>query len=460
MSKRLTAGAIEKLKPEASRREVPDGGCPGLYLVIQPTGAKSWSLRFRSPVERDGTGQRKAKKLTLGPLAIVPSQDDPKIGHPLTLVQARALATAAMGEVANHRDPTHARREERAKEREQAIRADTIDVASVEFLDRYKGRKKQGLRESTRLLTAFYLGLKRDPENAGKWIKTGGGILKVWSGRPIASITKRDVIQLIEATADKGHGVTANRTLTVLKTFFAWAVKRDMLAASPAAAVDAPAQEQSRDRILSDVELAALWRATEAEKVGSPFKPWIQLLILTAVRRDELREAPWSEFDLDAALWKLPAARVKNNREHVVPLSDMALDILKKMKRVRGGLLFTTTGSTPISGLSGAKERLHDRMVADLHKIDPEHNLKPWTLHDLRRTVASGLQVLGIPIEVVEAVLNHKSGTLRGVAGIYARHDYLPEKTRALQAWAAHVRQVVTGAGADSNVVPLRAAPK
>ena len=173
----------------------------------------------------------------------------------------------------------------------------TIDAAMIEFLNRYRGRKKQGIRKSTRLLTATFFGLKRDPNNAGEWIKTKGGVLSSWSGRPLTSITKGDVIALVEKIHDDDHGVKANRTLTNLKTFFHWSLKRDKLVISPAALVDAPAAEKSRERFLTDVELKALWLA--ACDYGYPYGDLVRLLILTGARRDELRRAPWSEFALD-----------------------------------------------------------------------------------------------------------------------------------------------------------------
>jgi integrase len=441
LSKKLTGLAIAQAKAGTKRREVADGGCPGLYMAIHPTGAKSWTLRFRSPTERGNDKQRKAKKLTLGPLVNGAAADDePQIGRPLSLPQARMLATAALDQVRRGIDPTHVRREEKTKARDESIsrNTNTIDAAMVEFLKRYKGKKKQGLRDSTRNLTAHYLGLKPDPENSGDWIKTDGGVLGKWSGRPLTSISKSDVTALVDEIDDSGRGVTANRTLTVLKTFFGWCVKRDKLTASPAASVDTPAEELSRDRVLSDAELLALWRAADGESY--PFGRLVQLLILTGARRDELRGAPWSEFDLDQRTWLLPAERSKNGREHVVPLSSAAVEILRGLPRIKGRLLFTTTGTTAISGLSKALDRL--RGDAD------------WTLHDLRRTFYSGLQALGFSIEVAEACVNHKSGTLRGVAAVYGRHKYLVEKTAAFEAWARHVDGLVNGDG-GASVLPM-----
>ena len=465
----LTAKAVEQAKPKAERYEIADGKCSGLFLVVQKTGAKSWALRFRSPVERV-EGQRKAKKLTLGTVALAPSDREPAIGHPLTVSQARMLATAAMEDVRRGIDPTHARRAEKAAAKVEAMTDNTVDAAMVEFLKRYRGKKRQGLRESTRLLTAHYFGLKPDPDAPGEWKKTGNGVLGAWSGRPFASITKHDAVVLLDSLVDDGRGVTANRTLTVLKTFFDWCVKRDMREASPVAALDAPAEEHSRERTLPDVEIVALWKVSNAE--GYPFGKLMQALLLTGARRDEMREAPRAEFEIDGTqialptggswqgpLWTLPADRSKNGREHLVPLSPMAVETLKSLPTIKGkGLLFTTTGETPISGLSKAKARLDEAMLAELRKADPKYDLKPWSPHDLRRTFYSGLQRLGFSIEVAEACVNHRS-TLRGVAAVYGRYQYLAEKTQAFEAWARHVDGLAHGRAAD-NVVPIMTGAK
>jgi integrase len=437
----LTTAAIEKIKPKTSRFEKPDG-VPGLYLVVQPSGVKSWALRFRSPVERGPDGQRKAKKLTLGPYATGAGNGEAKIGQPLTLTQARKLATATTEDIQRGIDPTHIRREEKAAAKIEAMTDNSVDAAMIEFLRRYKGRKRQGLRESTRLLTAHYLGLKPDPENAGEWVKTGAGVLKRWSGKPLASLTKRDAITLLDALVDAGHGVTANRTLTVLKTFFNFCAKRDMVTASPVALLDAVAEEKSRERTLSDAELTALWNA--ADDIGYPFGRFVQMLILTGARRDEMREAPWSEFDLKQRIWTLPTKRSKNGRENITPLSALAVEILEKLPRIgKGTLLFTTTGTTPIHGHGKVKDRLDTATLTTLRNSNPEAKLDRWTLHDLRRTFSTGLQGLKIPVEVIEEALNHKSGTRSGVAGIYARHRYLEEKTAAFEAWSQHIAGLI-----------------
>jgi integrase len=443
VAKRLTDRTIVQVKAAESRREIPDGQCAGLYLVVHPTGAKAWALRFRSPIDRDAAGQRMAKKLTLGPLANEPNDDEPQIGRPLSLSQARVLATGALEQVRRGIDPTHERRTEKATSRDEAISrsANTVDAAVIEFMTRYKGPKKRGLRESTKTLTAYYLGMKPDGDG---WVKTGGGALQRWSGRPLASITQNDVRTLVEAIADGGAPVSANRTLTALKTLFKFYVKRQLLVASPAALVDAPSAEESRDRTLSDPEIKAIWKAADA--AAYPFGRLVQLLLLTGARRDELREAPWTEFDLDGGMWTLPGERVKNGNEHSVPLSSWAKQILRGMPRIKGrGLLFTTTGETPFAGLSKVKRAL-----------DTASGVTGWTLHDLRRTAATGMaERCSVPPHVIEAALNHVSGeSRRGVAGIYNRARYIDDISKALQAWSDYVDALVNGNAA--NVVRIR----
>jgi integrase len=157
-------------------------------------------------------------------------------------------------------------------------------------------------------------------------------------------------------------------------------------------------------------------------------------------------------------LWTLPPARAKNNNKHLVPLSPLAVDVLKNLPNIQGkGLLFTLTGTTPISGLSKVKRRLDAAMLAELRKADPDYVMQPWTLHDLRRTFYSGLQALGFSMEVADACVNHR-GAIRGAAKHYAWYEYLAEKTAAFEAWARHVDTLVNGREAGDNVVTLHGA--
>jgi integrase len=201
-----------------------------------------------------------------------------------------------------------------------------------------------------------------------------------------------------------------------------------------------------------------------AEAIGWPFGPLVQLLILTAQRRDEVADIKSSELRLQDRLWVIPKDRVKNGQEHEVPLSGPALALFERLPQIgKSGLVFTVTGETPVSGFSRAKLRM-DAEILKLRKTDavargenPDRvqPLPNWTLHDIRRTGASGMARLGIQLPVIEKVLNHTSGSFRGIVGVYQRHGFSDEKRAALSVWAAHVNAVTSG-GRASNVVALR----
>jgi integrase len=416
----LTALQVERARPDPRKRlEIPDPGKPGLFLIVQPTGKKSWGVRYR----RRSDGQ--PRKYTLD-------------GFP-SLGMAHRLAQEVLDEVAAGGDPAADKKTKLMTVRPQGSNA--VDELFREFLSKHVRRKDgRPIRESTKIETARMLGFRRDPENPGAWTESGAGVLARWKGRTVQSIRRQDVLDLLDELVERGP-VTANRTLTALKTCFAWRIKRDeTLVRSPCEGVDDPSAETTRERVLSDVELAALWRAADAD--GYPFGSMVQLLILTGCRRDEVREAPWSEVDLDSRQWLIPGQRTKNGRDHLVPLSDRAVAVLESLPRFNGKapLLFSTRGQTAISGLSRAKRRLHEAMARELG-TEPER----WVLHDIRRTCITGLQRLGFPLEIAEAVANHKSGTLAGVASVYARHTYGNEKRSALEAWGRHVESIASG---------------
>lgn len=429
---RLTQPIVDRYKADADGkvRTVPDAGQPGLYLLVHPTGRKAWVVMYRR-------ADRKQRKLTLQ-------------GFP-SLDTARKLTREAINKVAEGSDPAAEKQEAK---RAVAPRVGLVDDAFHLFMEKHVRTKKgRPIRESTRRETARLLGFKRDPAKPDTWIKSGGGVLTHWAGKRLDSIKPSDVRDVLDELKERGP-IMANRTLTALKTCFTWHVRREALDKSPCDNVDPPTGEgdgSGRERVLSDDELAAAWRAAEAE--GYAFGRMVQLLILTGCRRDEVREAPWAEFDLTKRAWLIPGNRTKNGRDHLVPLSDSAISLLENLPRIKGkGLLFTTTGETAISGLSKIKARLEKAAAEELNKLDQVP--APWTLHDLRRTLATGLQKLGFPVEVSEAVLNHRGGTVSGVAAIYARHDYAAEKREALDAWARHVAAVVNGRPAD-NVIKM-----
>ncbi|GJD46107.1 Prophage integrase IntS [Methylobacterium cerastii] len=391
----FTARSVELLKPDPEKRlELPDSALPGFYLVVQPSGAKSWAVRYRA----DG----KPKKLTLGPY--------PRLG----LGDARERARTALQAVSEGRDPAG---EKAADLQEQAAATRlTFGAVAADFVARYAKPRNRSWPETERLLT------KAD--------------LEPWQARDVRGIGRRDVLDVIDGVVERGAPIHANRLFAALRKMFGWAVERGVLDASPMAALKPPSPEVARDRVLSDVELAAVWKA--AAEVGYPFGTVVQLLILTGQRRSEVLDAEWREIDRDGRMWTIPRQRAKNDRAHAVPLSDAALGILDALPRIGkpARFLFTTTGSSPFSGVSKATERLSK--LAAKHMPDAVL-LEPWRLHDLRRTFASGCARLGVGIHVVEKALNHTSGTFGGIVGVYQLHDFADERRQALDNWASHL---------------------
>jgi integrase len=248
----------------------------------------------------------------------------------------------------------------------------------------------------------------------------------------IDQITKADLMRVIDRIADQGKLTQANRVRAFITRFFNWATERDLVTASPAAALPRPAVEVSRDRVLSRDELLAIWQA--AEQMGFPFGRIAQLLILTAQRRDEVAGMRWSELDLERGRWIISKERAKNGRAHIVHLSPQALALLSKMPRRDGvDLVFTTTGQSAVSGFSKAKSAL-----------DARSHVSDWRLHDLRRTAATYMaDDLKIAPVVVDRILNHIAGSVRGVAAIYQRGEHLEDRKAALAAWGLLIEDLV-----------------
>jgi integrase len=399
MSKPLTAFAIAAIKPGAVRREIPDGQVQGLRIVVQPSGAMSWALRYRF--------HGKPAKLTIGPWPAI------------DLKSARALAQKAHVEIAEGGDPCAAKREKKAEA--QLPQAVTVKAALADFIRLYAKGQTRSWQETERILGEFS---------------------KSWEGRPMASISRGDVHKVLDEIMARGAPIMANQAFAHFRAACTWAVSRGIIDASPCAGIAMPAKAQSRDRVLSDGELAAVWRAADA--LGFPYRDVIHLLILTGQRRSEVAGMCRQEIDMGAKLWTIPAARTKNGRRHELPLSGQAVAILESLPRFHGSdYVF---GERPPSGFSKVKVRLDRALPADQ---------PPWVIHDLRRSVASGLGALGVDLHVTERCLNHVSGSFAGIVGVYQRHDFAKEKRAAMDAWGRHVDALASGEG--SNVIEIGA---
>ncbi|MFC3167305.1 tyrosine-type recombinase/integrase [Paracoccus fontiphilus] len=442
MAKALTAKAVEAAKPKATRYEIPDARIAGLFLVVQPSGGKSWAWRYRLA--------GKPKKLTIGPILADRSEERvPHIGDAHTLAEARAAAENAARVLAEGGDPAALKRADVQASREGT---DTVDHALEEYLRLHVEKKN---RANTIASVKSFLALHVRP---------------AWTGKKLKAIAAKDVRDLMRKVEDpvekngrmRGGPVAAKRGHAVLSRFFAWCVTEGKIPASPVISTAAPSSPEARDRILTDDEVSLVWRA--ADRIGAPFGPMLRLLLLTGQRREEVAAMRWAEIEGihgPAPLWVIPASRSKNGKPHAVPLAPEAAAILQALPRVtdpntgkESQFVFTTTGETPVSGYSKAKARL-DHEIAELvgDEADP---IPAWRLHDLRRTVASGMARLAQPVHVVEAVLNHRSGAISGVAAVYIRHEFADEKRAALSAWARAVMALVEPK--ENNVIELAGA--
>jgi integrase len=271
----------------------------------------------------------------------------------------------------------------------------------------------------------------------------------------------------------KGASMTG-RTAAYGRAAFAWAVKRGAVRNNPFASLPIAKSIARRERVLSDAELVEVWRA--APDMVQPYGAIVRLLILTGQRRGEVAGMRWNEISDDLATWSMPGQRTKNGVPHAVPLSAPAREILRErlpedasaakraIEELRAGQSLVLPGlrGTPFAGWSKCKRALDRAIIESRQKAAASGTtpapLAPWSVHDLRRTVATGLQRLGVRLEVTEAILNHISGSRGGIAGVYQRHDWAAEKRAALDAWAAQMVGLSHSSTKSSKVIQLRGA--
>lgn len=246
-----------------------------------------------------------------------------------------------------------------------------------------------------------------------------------WRDKAVAEVKKSDVVELLDDYIKAGKASGANHILSRLRTFFRWCIERGLVEVDPCDKLRKPGKTKVRERVLSEDEIVSIWRAAAASIW--PYGAIVKLLLLTGQRRNEVVGMRWAEIDREAKLWTLPKERTKNGSEHRLPLSDVALSVLETLPVLSDTLVFPARGrsATTFSGFSKCKA-----------EIDRLSGVTDWTLHDLRRTAATGMAKLNVAPHVIEKILNHVSGTFAGVAGIYNQHDYEGEMREAMTLWA------------------------
>jgi integrase len=379
----FTDAAVKRLKPpKAGQVDLFDQGYPGLALRLSYGGHRSWVFFYRI--------NGRLRRMTLGTYPA------------LSLADAREEWRKARNAAQSGKEPV--------RPRAPGSGDASFEIAIADWLNRDQGHNRT--KGAVKRL------IEKDA-------------LPAWRHRQVADIGRGDVLDITDAVVDRGSPITARRLHAHLHRFFTWYTGRGKIPLNPMAHLPKPGAETRRDRVLSDQELVAVWKA--AGEMGWPFGDAIRLLILTGARREEIGGLKWSE--INGTEITLDGARTKNGEPHMIPLSLAAVTVLQNVPRVAGSdYVFSTNGRTPVSGWSRIKSR-----------IDQDAGLKDWRIHDLRRTVATGLQKLGVNLQTIEAVLGHVSGSRSGVVGVYQRHSFDAEKRAALEAWGAHVMALVDG---------------
>jgi integrase len=396
---KLTLRRIETLECPAGKKDILvfDDEQAGLGVRVTVGGGKFFLVQYRHAGEK--------RRVPLGSCSAI------------SLADARTAARTIMGEVAKGGDP--------ATERKRKAAHDWLTlgalVAEWEALSLADRRERYAAEAVRALRYAFSSQLKT----------------------PAAALTRVDVVRVLDNVAKAGRSAMASRTAAYGRACYQWAIKRGSLSANPFQNLPL-ATVVKRERVLTDDELRAIWKATEGR---TSFNAIVRTLLLTGQRREEVAAMGWGDVAVDLSAWTIRGARAKNSVEHIVPLSPQVLAILQIRPRTEGADLLFPGLRGQFNGFSKAKAAL-----------DKASGVKDWRLHDLRRTLATGLQKLGVRLEVTEAVLNHVSGSRAGIVGVYQRHTWAEEKRAALDAWGAHVAAIVEDREPEGNVLSFRPA--
>jgi integrase len=368
--------------PSVGQHDYFDQKPPGLGLRVTPRGRKTWFVMYRV--------HGRLRRYTLGTYPSV------------SLADARQRATDARHSVAHGGDP--------ATVRQMARQAPTVAEVATQYLELYAKVQKKSWRADVRTLEAE--------------------VLPVWGQRQAASITRREVIALLDALMVRGVPILANRVLALVRRLFNWAISRDLLDHNPCVQVRAPGKEHPRERVLSAEEIQAVWAACTA--LPPVWAIYMKVALLTAQRSGEVRTMQWDDVDLATGWWTIPAREVKNGRTHRVPLSAPVLALLRQLAPLAAGSPWVFP-SPKLQQRPVTNVPLQARVVARQSGVC-------YTTHDLRRTAASHMTSMGISRLVVGKILNHAEP---GVTKVYDRHSYDAEKRQALEAWGQQVLAIV-----------------
>ena len=393
---KLTKSAIYTLPVPVKETVHWDAGLPGFGVKVTPKGKRVFIVLYRT----GGAGSR-LRKYTIGPYGRI------------TLAMARAQAQKIFVARLDGRDPAA----EKANSRRRLV-VDRVDGLVETFIVERLSSLRSGPAVTNRL--------RND-------------VIPRWGTKSIHDIKRRDIVDLVSEVAQRGPG--ANRNIAkILKTFFRWCVGRAVIDFSPVEGLNLRPPDRSRDRALDDKELAAV--ILTGRNMRAPFGAILEVLALTGQRREEVAQMTWSEIDEATRTWHIPSQRAKTAKAHLVHLSDAVWTIIKSRPQ-HSRFVFATAGGKNFQSFKFAKANL-----------DGLSGVTGWRIHDLRRTVVTGMARLGVPPHVADKILNHQSGTISGVAAVYQKHEFLTERKDALDRWGRHVVNIaaaVSGSNADAE---------
>ncbi len=393
---KISKRSIDGLREDSKNVFLWDTELKGFGAKITPAGAISYVIQFRM-----GGREASTRRYTIG-----------AHGSPWTPTTARTEAERLLILVAQGVDPVDA---------DKQRRREAVDLAFANYADLFaKSCKGEGWSRLVHRVIRLYL-------------------KPVLRKKPLPKITRPDIVAVLDQMPPEQ---VANRrnVFAVMRRLFRWAVSRGDIERSPMEGMETPPPVKPRDRWLQDEELRAIWAL--APQCHRCFGPIVRLLIVTGQRREEVSGMRWQELDREERMWILPGARAKNDQPNSVPLNDLAVAVLDSVARSsiwpRKGRVFATSSGAGFAGYAKGKLKL-DGLIEE-HIGEP---LSPWRLHDLRRTLATNFQRLGVRFEVTEAILNHVGAARAGVAGIYQRHDWKDEKRAALKAWNEYLSEIL-----------------
>ena len=398
---KLTQRSVEEATCPAGKKDVLlfDSDTRGFGLRVTASGGKTFLAQYQAAGAK--------RRVSIGAFGV------------LTVDQARKAARGILGAAALGGDPVADRRASDAA----ATQARAAAAFTVRRLIEAWATARQGDRRPNYLNIARAHLIRNLPD---------------WLDRPASSITTSEAVRLLDDLKKTKGTVTANRTLAYGRAAYGWAVKRQELSANPLQGIEMPGREAPRERVLTKPELGAIWQA--AGRFGGTLGACVRVMMLTLQRRDEVASMCWTELDnpADPKTWTLPSKRAKNGRAHVVHLSEPVRAIIRAQPRILDNpFVFASLAARakepkPVTAFSYAKNEI-DAGVGDAIALNG------WTFHDFRRAGVTALADMGFAPHVCDRLLNHITGSIQGVAAVYQKAEFLPERKRALDAWAVFV---------------------